>query len=113
MRWRLLTSVRLLLLADERIASATKSKEKGNALVAAKEYEKAQKKYDSVRDGIGRYDAKSGNPSHTSLDVRCHGCVLDGGHQGFVHVFFGKEELEVMPAEDKEKLNKIKVRAWC
>ncbi|TYZ57411.1 hypothetical protein PybrP1_005996 [[Pythium] brassicae (nom. inval.)] len=59
---------------DERIASAIKSKEKGNALVAAKEYEKAQKKYDS----------------------------------GFVHVFFGKEELEVMPAADKEKLNKLK-----
>uniref|UniRef100_K3X0E9 peptidylprolyl isomerase n=1 Tax=Globisporangium ultimum (strain ATCC 200006 / CBS 805.95 / DAOM BR144) TaxID=431595 RepID=K3X0E9_GLOUD len=59
---------------DERIADALKSKEKGNKLVAEKEYEKAQKKYDS----------------------------------GFVHIFFGKEELEHMPAEDKEKINKVK-----
>lgn len=37
------------LCLDERLESALKSKEKGNALVAAKDYEKAQKKYDSVR----------------------------------------------------------------
>lgn len=92
--------------------------------MAAKEYEKAQKKYDSVRACSRKAQpvlwwlwSQPGSSAvssavFTSLTrlplCRCS-LSLAVFLQGFVHVFFGKEELEMMPAAEKDKLNKIKV----
>lgn len=71
-------------------------------LVAAKDYEKAQKKYDSVLSKFVHMRQEFTTPTLISM-------LLFFFEQGFVHIFFGKEELEVMSEEDKTKLNKVKV----
>ncbi|RHY21912.1 hypothetical protein DYB32_009679 [Aphanomyces invadans] len=83
-----------------RIVFNPEQKEEGNALVKKGDYESAQKCYDTVTSSVET-------------------CRLDWPFQAFVHIFYGKDEWEVLvSAEDKTRINNHKVplylnRALC